>query len=159
MVQDRGALGFALEASESPRIACRAIRQELEGHGVTECNLLGPINDPHLATGNLVNNAVPRDGLPSHWKGSPPARPSYVPSYGKSMCWRSGRRLQIRRSSVGSRKFAESLTAVDFARRAKPQGLKPWIQRLGYGAARSRALSKPLQLCRELTGHHTRAQH
>src|SRR5271167_5071750 len=58
-------------------------------------------------------------------------------------------------ASVLSRKFAESLTGVDFARRAIPQGIKPWIQRLGYGAARSRALSKPLQFCRELAGHDT----
>ena len=95
MVQRRGAWGDSLEASERWPMIRPLIQQELEGHRANEWVLPGLADDPYPAV-DLLENAVPRDSLPSHWKGSRPARPSYVSSYGKSMDWRSGG-LAIRR--------------------------------------------------------------
>ena len=72
MIQGGGGLRFALEASQSLRIAGYLIGQEFESNETVKADLLGLVDHSHAAATELFDDAIVRNGLADHLK---PMRP------------------------------------------------------------------------------------
>jgi len=67
MVQRGGSAGFASEAFQRLRVVGNIIRQEFQSDKTAEFEILGLINHTHPPAAELLDDAVVRDGLASHW--------------------------------------------------------------------------------------------
>src|SRR6202034_20464 len=67
MVQRGGSAGFASEAFQRLRVVGNIIRQEFQSDKTAEFEILGLINHNHPTAAELLDDAVVRDGLASHW--------------------------------------------------------------------------------------------
>src|ERR1700736_5282552 len=79
VIQGRGSFGLTLEAGQSLGIFGYVIRQEFKRNEAIQLNVLRLIDHPHPAAAQLLDDAVMRNGLADHWRGS------YVCETGKSM--------------------------------------------------------------------------
>jgi len=67
MIQGRGGLRFALEASQRLRVFRNLVRKELQGDKTVQLYVFGLVNHTHPASAQLLDDAVVRDGLADHW--------------------------------------------------------------------------------------------
>src|SRR5215471_16148075 len=71
MIQSRGGPCFPAETFQRLRVRGQFIWQEFQSDKATEVEVLGLVNYPHPAATQLINDAVMRDGLAQHSKGTP----------------------------------------------------------------------------------------
>ena len=79
MIQGRRGTSFPAETFERLRVSGNIFRQELQGDEATKLRVLGLVDDTHPTTAQLLDDAVVRNGVADHWRGS------YVCETGKSM--------------------------------------------------------------------------
>ncbi len=63
MIERGGGSGLALEALERLRVFSQLFRQELEGNGPAEFQILGLVDDAHAPAPELFQNPEVRNGL------------------------------------------------------------------------------------------------
>jgi hypothetical protein len=73
VAESGGGAGLALETLLRLVTREEPLRQELQGHAATQARVLGPVDDTHAATAELLENAVMGDGLADHEEGAPSA--------------------------------------------------------------------------------------
>ena len=66
MIQGRSSTSFAAKPLQSLGVVGNLIGKEFEGNGAAKVGVLGPVDDTHPATAELVDDAVMRDRLADH---------------------------------------------------------------------------------------------